>query len=64
MAALGAFDFHLGQGPDLLLFSADDDNVLFLGFHRLNASFGFSGLVFATWAAQDDRLGLLYGYKP
>jgi len=64
VAALGAFDFHLGQGPDLLLFSADDDNVLLLGFHRLNAPFGFSGLVFATRAAQDDRLSLLYGYKP
>jgi len=64
VTALGAFDLHLGQSPDLLLFSADDDDVLLLGFDRLDAPFGFPSLVFATRTAQHNRLSLLDGYEP
>ena len=64
MTALGAFDLRLGQSSDLLLFSADDDDVLPVGFDWLDAPFGFPSLIFATRAAQDNRLGLLDGYEP
>ncbi len=64
MAALGTFDLHLGKSPDLLLFSPDDDDVLLLRFYWHDTSFGFPSLVFATWATQDDRLGLLDRNEP
>jgi len=64
VAALWTFYLHLRQGPNLLLFSADDDDVLFLGFDWLDTSFWFPSLIIAARAAQDDRLGLLDGYEP
>ena len=54
MAALGAFDLHLRQSPDLLFFSADDDYVLLLGLDCLDVPFRFPSLIFAARTAQDD----------
>jgi len=64
VTALGAFNLHLWQSSNLLFFSADDDDVLLLRFYWQDTPFGFPSLVFATWATQDDRLGLLDRNEP
>ncbi len=64
MPTLWAFNFHLRESSNLLFLSADDDDVLLIGFDRLNCLLGLPGLILAAGAAQNDGFRFLDRYEP